>query len=433
VAKILMTMPPLAGHINPALAVAAQLQARGHTVAWALHGALAADRLPAKAQLFSLPVTDAVNQVESPREVRGLESLRFFYEDFCLPLAYSSLRPLEIIARKFKPDLIICDHQMLAGGLVASKLNIPWVSSVTTSASTLKMQPLLNAWLIEKLHDLQKTYGMPSVIERPDFSPHGVIVFSSEQLLGNAHARVPAPYHFVGPAFASRTTLPDFPWLELDPYKRKILISLGTVNRDRSARFYEVMMAALGDLDIQVIMVASAEMVAKAPANFIVQEYVPQVELLPYLDAVVCHAGHNTVCEALSFGLPLIVAPIRDDQPVIARQVIDAGAGLFMRFGKVTVATARATVMQLLDDSNLRRNAQRLAQAFRGLGGAEQAAQIIEQLLIDNQLIVDNPRIVDSPSIVDKQSIIDNPLIFTKPLQKSHVTVDETRSDRVFH
>lgn len=381
-----MTMPPLAGHINPALAVAAQLQARGHTIAWALHGALAADRLPANAQLFSLPVTAAANEVENPREVRGLESLRFFYEDFCLPLAYSSLLPLEIVAREYKPDLIICDHQMLAGALVANKLNIPWFSSVTTTASTLKMQPLLDAWLVKQLCDLQTTYGITNVIDRPDFSPYGVIVFSSEQLLGDKLERVPAPYYFVGPAFANRTLVPDFPWQRLDPNKHKILISLGTVSRDRSARFYEVMMAALGDLDIQVIMVASSAMIATAPANFIVQELVPQVELLPYLDAVICHAGHNTVCEALSFGLPLIVAPIRDDQPVIARQVIDAGAGLFMRFGKVTVATARATVMQLLDDVNLKNNALRLAQSFQGLGGAEAAADIIEKLIIDERV-----------------------------------------------
>lgn len=381
-AKILMTMPPLAGHINPAQAVAAQLQARGHTIAWALHSALTENYLPADAHVFSLPVTTVANEVEKPPEVRGLESLRFFYEDFCLPLAQNSLRPLEKIARDYAPDLIVCDHQMLAGALVASKLNIPWFSLVTTTASTLKMQPLLDAWLIEQLHDLQTMYGMPSVIDRPDFSPYGVIVFSSQQLLGEKLERVPALYHFVGPAFANRAVVPDFPWQRLDPKKRKILISLGTVSRDRSARFYEVMMAALGDLDIQVIMVASPDMIAAAPANFIVQARVPQVELLPHLDAVICHAGHNTVCETLSFGLPLIVAPIRDDQPVIARQVIDAGAGLFMRFGKVSVATARATVEQLLGDEDLKQNAQRLAQSFRSLGGALQAADIIEAQLL---------------------------------------------------
>lgn len=390
-AKILMTMPPLAGHINPALAVAAQLQARGHTVAWALHGALAENYLPADALIFSLPVTAAATEVEKPREVRGLESLRFFYEDFCLPLARSSLLPLEKIARDYAPDLIVCDHQMLAGALVASKLNIPWLSSVTTTASTLKMQPLLDAWLIEQLRDLQTMYGVSKVIDRPDFSPYGVIVFSSEQLLGDAHERVPALYHFVGPAFANRAAIPDFPWERLDPKKRKILISLGTVSRDRSMRFYEVMMTALGDLDIQVIMVASPDMIdsAAVPANFIVQARVPQVELLPHLDAVICHAGHNTVCETLSFGLPLIVAPIRDDQPVIARQVIDAGAGIFMRFGKVSVATARVAVEQLLNDENLKHNAQRLAQSFKSLGGAPQAADIIE-----SQLLQQSPAVV---------------------------------------
>src|SRR5260370_21780915 len=90
-------------------------------------------------------------------------------------------------------------------------------------------------------------------------------------------------------------------------------------------------------------MVAPEELSDRAPGNFIVRPRVPQIELLAHMDAVVCHAGHNTVCEALSFGLPLIVAPIRDDQPIVARQVIDAGAGMFMRYGKVTVATSRAS------------------------------------------------------------------------------------------
>ena len=45
--------------------------------------------------------------------------------------------------------------------------------------------------------------------------------------------------------------------------------------------------------------------------NVLVRPSVPQLELLPHLDAVVCHAGHNTVCEALAHGVPLVVAPIR--------------------------------------------------------------------------------------------------------------------------
>ncbi len=375
-----MTMPPLTGHINPALAVAAQLQARGHEVAWALHGAMAADRLPADAQLLSLPV-DTLQLVESPRAVRGLESVRFFYEDFYLPLARGSLFPLEKVVRDYAPDLIFCDQQMLAGAFVARKLNIPWLTSVTTTASILKMSPQHDDWVAEKFAEIDTLYPLAIKAERPDFSPHGVVVFSSPQLIGDSAACFEAPYHFVGPAYGARATHDEFPWEQLDSGKRKILISLGTVSRDRTTRFYEVMMAALGDIDIQVIMVAPEALAATAPANFIVLPRVPQLQLLPHMDAVICHAGHNTVCESLAQGLPLIVAPIRDDQPVIARQVIDAGAGLFMRFGKVTSATARATVEQLLSDENLKHNAERLARSFEGLGGAERAAAIIESHL----------------------------------------------------
>ena len=165
--------------------------------------------------------------------------------------------------------------------------------------------------------------------------------------------------------------------------RRKLLISLGTVSRDRDTRFFEVMMAALSEMpEIQAVMVAPESLASSAPANVLVRAYVPQLELLDRVDAVICHAGHNTVCESLSRGLPLIVAPIRDDQPVIARQVIDAGAGLPMRHGKVSPAMARSTIANLFNTPSLRHNAQRLAQSLLAGPGAAGAARLIESLLM---------------------------------------------------
>ena len=53
----------------------------------------------------------------------------------------------------------------------------------------------------------------------------------------------------------------------------------------------------------------------------------PQLALLRHVDAVVCHGGHNTLCEALALGLQLVLAPVRDDHPLVADQVVAAGAG----------------------------------------------------------------------------------------------------------
>ena len=65
---------------------------------------------------------------------------------------------------------------------------------------------------------LQQRYLPPALIcERPDFSPHRVIVFSVETLPGDSHARVEAPYVFVGPAQGEGRRPVDFPWAWLRP------------------------------------------------------------------------------------------------------------------------------------------------------------------------------------------------------------------------
>jgi UDP:flavonoid glycosyltransferase YjiC (YdhE family) len=108
---------------------------------------------------------------------------------------------------------------------------------------------------------------------------------------------------------------------------------------------------------------------------------VPQLELLPRLDAVVTHAGHNTVCESLAHGLPLVLAPVRDDQPVIAGQVVDAGAGIRVKFGRVRAPELRAAVLAVLDEPRYREAAARVGASLRGAGGAEAAADHLETLL----------------------------------------------------
>lgn len=325
-ARILLTVPPLTGHLNPALAVAAELERQGHELAWAVHRSQIGQRLPAGAQVFDLDNQAEFDLTAVSPQVRGLESVRVFFEDFAMPLARSALAPLEAAARRFRPDVMVVDHQMPAGALAARKLDIPWVSLVTTSAAILKMSAMLDEWVEEQFHALQEGYLEPrAMVSRPDFSPWKVIVFSVEALLGTQHARVEADYAFVGPTRGSGRRDVDFPWEWLRSDVPSLLVSLGTVSRDRETRFFEVMMAALADLPVQAVLVAPESLAAQAPANVLVRPYVPQLELLDRVSGVICHAGHNTVCEALVRGLPLIVAPIRDDQPVIARQVIDAG------------------------------------------------------------------------------------------------------------
>lgn len=388
-ARILFTVPPLMGHLNPALAVATELQQQGHVIAWALHAAPLGAQVPAGARIYDLDLPGGFDFSAPAPAVRGLESVRLFFEDFAMPLARASLAPLEAAARDFQPDVMVVDHQMPAGALVARKLGLPWVSLVTTTASILKMSAVLDAnasttldgWVQQQFHDLQTGYLDPrDTVARPEFSPWAVIVFSVEALLGQQHERVPANYQFVGPTRGGGRREVEFPWQWLDHSRPRLLVTLGTVSRDRDTRFFEVIMEAVTGMNVQAVVVAPDQLAGQAPANVLVQPFIPQLEVLDYVNGVICHAGHNTVCEALVRGLPLIVAPIRDDQPVIARQVIDAGAGLFLRHGKATPAMARKAITELLENPLLRQNAERLAPALQAARGEAGAAAIISAL-----------------------------------------------------
>src|SRR6185369_6009473 len=144
--------------------------------------------------------------------------------------------------------------------------------------------------------------------------------------------------------------------------------------------FYDALVGALAELDAQIIVAAPPALVPDAPSNFLVQERVPQLALLPRVDAVVCHAGHNTVCEALANGLPLVVAPIRDDQPVVAQQVVRAGAGTRIRYGHLSPRSLRNAVLRVLREPEFKRAAVRIRDSFDSAGGASAAADALEAM-----------------------------------------------------
>src|SRR5258708_21642539 len=94
------------------------------------------------------------------------------------------------------------------------------------------------------------------------------------------------------------------------------------------------------------------------------------LDLLPRLDAVVGHGGLNTVCEALAHGVPLVIAPVKGDQPINAAQVAAAGAGLRVSFARVRPEKLREALTTVLDDPAHRQAAGRVRESVVEAGGA---------------------------------------------------------------
>ncbi|WP_278315191.1 glycosyltransferase [Lolliginicoccus levis] len=382
--RYLFVVPPLVGHINPTLAVGRELARQGHDVAWAgdarvIHALGGTDLMVCDCATMSL---------EERGDLVGPAALKFLWEHFFIPLARAMALGVSAAIEQFAPDIVIADQQALAGSLIAEREGITWITSATTSTELtdpLESLPKVKDWVIGLLDELRDEIGVPGTGNDPRFSPHGILVFTTAELSGSPAIAAERCW-MVGPALAEDLTSAargDFPWEFLDNDQLNVLISMGTVNGATGAAFLRKAAAAIGARPdrYRAVLVDPDGVIEDPPSNILVQEFVPQRALLPAMDAVICHAGHNTVCESLWNGLPLVTAPVRDDQPVVAQQVVDAGAGLRLRFRRATeqhIADALDTVLD--PASGHQAAAARIGQSFRDAGGAARAAEILAGL-----------------------------------------------------
>ncbi len=398
--RFLFVVPPLQGHTNPTVSVGHELAERGHAVAWAGEPSVVRPLLADGATFFPCPprlpeaMEDALRNKAAG--LRGPAALKFLWEEALLPLADAMQEPLAEAAAAFAPDVLVVDQQAVGGAAFARRHELRWATSATTSAEFARpydVVPKVGEWIRTALVDLQRRVGVAAgLAEQGDlrFSDDLVLAFTAEALVGEV-AGFGDHVVFVGPSPHARPQTTPFPFEWLDPERRHVLVSLGTINQVVGERFYRAAIEALADLvvdgaPVQAVVVADPEVLGPdalgpVPDNVLVQAFVPQLALLPHIDAVVGHGGHNTTCEALAEGIPLVLAPIRDDQPIVAQQVVDAGAGLRVKFGRVQAPALRAAVEQVLTDPTFRVGAARIAASFAAAGGAPRAADHLEKLL----------------------------------------------------
>ena len=388
--RVAIVVPPMTGHVNPTVPLGAELARRGHDVAWVGQHAVVDKLLPADATFLPVgrELAEKVGPNYAPEDRRGPEGFKFLWEDFLVPYARETAPEVRAHVAEFGADVLVVDQQALAGAVVARLTGLPWATSATTSAELVdpfSRMPKIESWIRGQMVDLQVGLGVDRAdAERGDlrFSEQLVVAFTSETLVGSVEGHYPQ-VRFVGPSIEQRPEPVEFPWDWLDPSTPTVLVSLGTVSAAMGQRFFTVAIEALSGRDLQAVFVVPPDVAATLPPhgdNVLVRARVPQLALLRHVDAVVCHGGHNTVCEALALGLPLVVAPVRDDHPLVADQVVAAGAGLRVKFGRIRAAALAEAVDAALHDPGLRKGAALVKASFERAGGAPAAAAAVEEL-----------------------------------------------------
>lgn len=386
--RYLFVFPPLVGHVNPAAGVAEELARRGHEVAWVAHDAVVGPVLGEGATVY--PAGDAFLPEVLPHlperdRLKGLAAVKFLWEKVLVPLAVDMADPVRHAVDDFQPDVVVADQQTFAGGFVAVERGLPWAVSACSTAELvdpLSFAPKVADWMARRLAELARRLGLPDLADRavdPRWSPHLVLEYSTRELVGEV-ARDPGPLAFVGPVLPRWADDVPFPWEWLDRHETNVFVSLGTLSQGIGERFLATVMEAVADRPYGVVMTGTAELLPPPPPNVLVEPFVPQLNLVPHMAAVLCHGGHNTTVGTLGLGIPLVMAPIRDDQPIIADQVVRAGAGVRVRFARARAGDVVAAFDAVLHDPSYRRAAGRIAASFATAGGAPAAAARLEAL-----------------------------------------------------
>jgi zeaxanthin glucosyltransferase len=165
-----------------------------------------------------------------------------------------------------------------------------------------------------------------------------------------------------------------------------VFASLGTLQGQRFSLFKRISRACRAQ-DAQLLVAhcgglndAQARALEQAGATW-VTGFAPQAAVLARADAVVSHAGLNTVMDALLARTPILALPIAFDQPGVAARVAHAGVGVSASARFASAAQLGRQLGQLLTRSEFARRLEILGADVELAGGAPRAAGIIEAVL----------------------------------------------------
>jgi zeaxanthin glucosyltransferase len=133
---------------------------------------------------------------------------------------------------------------------------------------------------------------------------------------------------------------------------------------------------ALAPLDVRVaVAIGSADRreLGELPSSWLVREFLPQVTLLESAALAVTHGGNNSVTEAATAGVPMLVLPFSTDQFAGAEAVETRGFGAALAPNTASIDEVRAAAETLLGDTAVRERSRLLGEQLRRTPGRDRA------------------------------------------------------------
>jgi MGT family glycosyltransferase len=411
--------PAFYSHFNALEALGGELAARGHRVTF-LHRPDARQYVrDARIGFEALgaashppgSLAESLKRAANPGGPRGLRRV-------ILDMAASTdmlCRELPRAIEQLGIDAIVADQMEAAGGLVAEGLGLPFVS--VACALPVNREPGIPLpvmpFAFEDSERARKIVEGSTRVYDWMMGPHGRSIAANAARFGLSarhglheclsplaqvsqtvedfdfpRRALPAHFHHVGPLRApgiqnvpGQARMPA-----IDAGRPFVFASLGTLQGQRFGLFRRIAHACR-ELDVQLLIAhcggldaAQEQALAQAGATWVCA-FAPQQAVLARADAVISHAGSNTVMDAIAARTPILALPIAFDQPGTASRVVHAGIGLKASPQFASSGHMAKLLKRLLDESCFAGRLEALSGSVAASGGAPRAADIIEAAL----------------------------------------------------
>ncbi|EMA6343097.1 macrolide family glycosyltransferase [Bacillus cytotoxicus] len=388
--KVLVINFPAEGHINPTIGLVKELVNRGEEVIYYCE-----EEYRSKLQNTGVEFRNYKNYL---KEIRLQNRMKDMFNP--VQMIYRFLNATEkalpflleeMNCEKF--DYIIYDQHFLLGRILAEILQLPTIASCTTFAISKEMFAELSARKSKVDTDSALYKECQKILDRISnryrlqitsleqlfyYESAMTFVFTSEYFQPHAeqfHSNV----KFIGPSIIAREERVEFPFNKLIG-KEVIYLSMGT-ELNQQIELYNTCFRALEEFDgVVVISVGKDTDMTKLtniPSHFIVRPYVPQLEVLQYTNVFITHGGMNSVNEGLYYDTPLLVLPITNDQPLVAKRVEELNAGIVLDYQNITPAALQKAVSHLLNNKVYKEGSRTVGLSLRKAGGYQKAVDEI--------------------------------------------------------
>ncbi|MET4142114.1 macrolide family glycosyltransferase [Pedobacter sp. UYP1] len=390
--KVLFLSIPSHGHMNPTLGLAAELVRQGETITFF------------SAEEFRTAIEEIGAEFKCYKE-----DLNLFQKKSSGGLVAAFLQPEKFITdlleqiQDIKFDYIVYSAAYPYANAIAQILKVPAVSSFAVFATLQELLPkhnlteaplpkskgpmgmspevinqfkqvrqsLIEKYQIEIAEDMFKL-----LFNKGDLN----IIYTSEYFIPNLK-NYDDSYIFIGPPIYNKKYTVEFPFEELEG-KKVIYISMGTIFSNYSAELNQLFFKSFKDFDGVVVMAAyQVDLSAyEIPANFIIRDYVPQLEILKYTTVAITHSGMNSIGDLLYNKIPFVAIPLGADQFYLANRAQELGATIVLDIHNLNAGILKDAVKEVLTNPDYLNNINKISDSFIQAGGYEKAADEIFKL-----------------------------------------------------